>query len=68
MTETIRQSYARQVVAQLQKRHGGEYAVIDFGSGPIEVIRGDGEDLDDAQARTVAAFRFGFRLIGRPDV
>lgn len=64
MSETIRQRYAKSAVAQLQKKHGGEYAVIDFGSGPVEIIRGDGLDLDAAQALTLAAFRFGYKLFG----
>lgn len=64
MSETIRKSYARTAVANLQNKHGGEYAVIDFGSGPIEIIRGDGADLTPEQAVTAAAYRFGYRLFG----
>jgi hypothetical protein len=64
MSETIRQSYARTAVANLQKVHGGEYAVIDFGAGPIKIIRGDGEDLTPEQAVTASAYRFGYKLFG----
>lgn len=62
--ETPRQRFARIVVARMQKLHGGEYAVIDFGTGPIEVIQGDGKDLDEKQKLTYTTFRAGYMMFG----
>ncbi|MEE2568592.1 hypothetical protein V1638_04170 [Pseudarthrobacter sp. J64] len=60
-----RERYKRDAVALLQKRHGpADYVPVDFGSGPIDIIRGNGDDLSQEEAATLAQFRYGFRLFG----